>query len=515
MKRREKLINNIAFIKRDKTILLDMIKQSFGSVLPITAIILLLSFTICPVDSGIFLAFVVGALMLVVGMGLFTLGADSAMTPIGNYVGGQTVKKKKLWLIALVSMLVGILITIAEPDLQVLAEQVTDVPNLFLIGAVALGVGIFLAVAMLRTILKIPLKLILLVLYVVTFIVSIFVPPQFVAVAFDSGGVTTGPMSVPFIMALGTGVAAIRNDKKADDDSFGLVALCSVGPILAVMILGMIFTPNGADTSVTVIPEIDDSSTLVMVFLEKLPHYLKEVAIALAPIVAFYFLYMIFCDKPSKYEIIKICVGVVYTYLGLVLFLWGVNVGFMPIGSMLGASIASLSYSWIIVPIGMIVGYFVVAAEPAVHVLSKQVNDITQGSIPAKALKVSLSLGVALAIGLAMLRIYFHFSIYYLIVPGYAIALVLMFFVPDIFTAIAFDSGGVASGAMTASFVLPLALGFCAGHGGDVATEGFGVVAMVALMPLIAIQILGLIYKIKVKRASKSKVTETVEEIIS
>lgn len=515
LRKHKAIMNNVAFIKHDRTILLEMIKQSFSSIMPITAIILLLCFTICPIESGTFLAFIMGALLLVVGMGLFSLGADSAMTPIGNYVGGRTIRSRRIWLIAFVSFIVGVLITISEPDLTVLANQVSDVPNLFLIGAVAIGVGLFLTVAMLRTFLKIPLKVILLVLYVATFVVSYFVPRQFVPVAFDSGGVTTGPMSVPFIMALGTGVAAARNDKKAEDDSFGLVALCSVGPILAVMILCMIFSPSGADNSVGAIPNVGNSKEMAELYLSALPHYLLDVAIALAPIIVFYFLFMLFCEKPKKYELIKILIGIIYTYMGLVLFLWGVNVGFLPVGSLLGQAIALLPYSWIIVPIGMVVGYFVVAAEPAVHVLSKQVNDITQGSIPAKALKVSLGAGVAVAIGLSMLRIYLHFNIYYLIIPGYAVALLLMFFVPDIFTAIAFDSGGVASGAMTASFVLPLAIGFCGAHGGEVATEGFGVVAMVALMPIITIQILGLIYKIKTRNAGKNKVEVVHEDIIT
>lgn len=491
------------------------VKEAFSSVLPITLIILLLCFTICPLPSGTFLAFILGAVLLIVGMGVFTLGADAAMLPIGDYIGRQMVKRKNVWVILLVSFIVGTLITISEPDLSVLAEQVSGINNYVLILAVAMGVGVFLAVAMLRSFLRIPLKYILLIMYVATFVLSFFVPPQFVPVAFDSGGVTTGPMSVPFIMALGAGAASMRSDKDSENDSFGITALCSIGPILAVMLLGLIFNPGDTPYEMTVIQPVNDSKELVARFMAHLPEYMKEVALALCPIVVFYFLFMIFNAKPSKADIIKIIAGVAYTYVGLTLFLLGVNEGFMPAGSLLGQEIAALGYNWIIIPIGMLVGYFVVAAEPAVHVLKKQVEEITQGSIPGKALSVSLGIGVALSVGLSMLRIYFDFSLMYVLIPGYTIALGLMFFVPEIFTAIAFDSGGVASGAMTASFVLPLAIGFCYGNGGDVSANAFGVVALVAMMPIITIQILGLIYKLKLKRSAKKVTDAGSEEIIS
>ena len=503
------------FAAKERTVLKKMVKEAFSSVLPITLIILLLSFTICPLPSGTFLAFILGAFLLIVGMGVFTLGADAAMLPIGDYIGRQMVKRKKAWIILLVSFIVGTLITVSEPDLSVLAGQVNGIGNYVLILAVAMGVGVFLAVAMLRSFLKIPLKYILLVMYTATFVLSFFVPARFVPVAFDSGGVTTGPMSVPFIMALGAGAASMRSDKSSENDSFGITALCSIGPVLAVMLLGLVFNPGDVPYETAVVEPIADSRALLVRFAEGLPHYMKEVAVALCPIVVFYFLFMLMNDKPSKADLIKILAGLAYTYVGLTVFLLGVNVGFLPAGTLLGQEIAALGYNWIIIPIGMCVGYFVVAAEPAVHVLKKQVEEITQGAIPGKALSVSLAIGVALSIGLSMARIYFDFPLMYILIPGYVIAIALTFFVPEIFTAIAFDSGGVASGAMTASFVLPLAIGFCYGSGGDVSANAFGVVSLVAMMPIITIQILGLIYKLKMKRAaSKSEFNEN-EEIIS
>ena len=505
------------FFRADKTIINEKVKEAFSSVLPITLICLVLCFFVVPIESGAFLSFLLGAFLVVVGMGVFTLGADTAMTPIGEYVGTTVMRSKKIWVIVLVCFIVGVLVTISEPDLAVLATQLEQtIDKWTLILTVGVGVGVFLVIAFLRIVLRISLSYLLIGCYSAVFVLSFFVPQTFVPLAFDSGGVTTGPMSVPFIIAIGTGVASMRSDKSAENDGFGLTALCSVGPIISVMILGIIFKPESFAVTENAINPPAYSTQLLGDYLVALPHYMKEVGIALLPIVAFYFLFRIFGQKTEKNQVIRILIGVLYTYVGLVLFLLGVNVGFLPVGSYLGYALGNLDYNWIVVPIGMIIGYFVVAAEPAVHVLTKQVYEITSGSIPKKALSGSLMIGVAVSVGLAMLRIIFNIPILYFLIPGYLIALVLTFIVPNIFTAIAFDSGGVASGAMTASFLLPLALGVCKAVGGNVATEGFGLVAMVAMTPLIAIQILGLIYKIKMqklRKKSQEKQSET-EEII-
>lgn len=489
------------FLMQDRTIISEKVKEAFSSVLPITVIVLILCFTVIPIDSGMFLAFILGAIFVIVGMGLFTLGADTAMTPIGEYVGTSVMRTKKIWLIVPICFIVGVLITISEPDLQVLAAQLAKTIDPWtLILAVGVGVGVFLVIAFLRIVLKIRLSYLLIVFYGVVFVLSFFVPEAFVPLTFDSGGVTTGPMSVPFIIAIGTGVAAMRSDKGAETDGFGLTALCSIGPIISVMILGIVFQPENIETSSGHVSVITNSKDLITVFGMAIPEYMGEVAIALLPIVAFFFIFQIFGQKLTKQNLIKVLIGVLYTYVGLVLFLVGVNVGFLQVGSYLGSAIGKLPYNWIIVPIGMLIGFYVVAAEPAVHVLTKQVFELTSGAIPKKALRFSLMIGVAASVGLAMLRILLHIPIMYFLIPGYALALVLTFFVPDMFTAIAFDSGGVASGAMTASFLMPLALGVCSAVGGNVATEGFGVVAMVAMTPLITIQILGLVYKFKTKK---------------
>ena len=491
---------------RHQTLLHDKFQESIASVLPITIIVLLLCFTVAPIPNNMLVSFLMGAVLLIVGMAFFTLGADTAMTPIGTKVGSCITKSKKVWLIVFVSFLLGIIITISEPDLQVLANQVPNIPNAVLIGAVALGVGVFLVIAMLRILFGISLNILLIGFYIVVFGLAMLVPKNFWAVAFDSGGVTTGPMTVPFIMALGVGVSAIRSDRHAGNDSFGLVALCSIGPILAVLVLGLMYPSEAAYTPVE-IPEMENSQEMILLFVHGLPHYAKEVAIALAPIVMFFFLFNTFYIKMPKKPLISISVGLIFTYVGLVLFLTGVNVGFMPVGNYIGNLIGSKSFNWILLPIAMLIGYFIVKAEPAVHVLNKQVEDLTAGSIPARAMELSLSIGVATSLGLAMIRVLTGISVMYFLVPGYVLALGLSFFTPKIFTSIAFDSGGVASGPMTATFLLPFAMGACEAIGGPerIVSDAFGVVAMVAMTPLITIQLLGVEYKFRTRKESEAR----------
>ena len=477
--------------------------ESLSSVLPITALVLLLSFTLAPdMPVGTLMMFLLGAILLVVGMGLFSLGADMAMMPMGDSVGGEVVRlgKRSVWPILPIVFLIGAFITMAEPDLQVLANQVPAVPDMVIILTVAAGVGVFLVISVVNTLKeKFSLNSLLLFFYILVFLLAFIVPDEFLAVAFDSGGVTTGPITVPFIMALGTGIASIRG---REEDNFGMVAMCSVGPILAVMVLGICFQSTDVAYTPFHIPTVLDSQDAGREFLNGLPAYMEEVALGLLPIVVFFALFQMISIRLKKRAVIKIIVGMVYTYIGLVLFLTGVNVGFMPAGYFLGGALGSLPVYWLLVPIGMVVGYFIVAAEPAVHVLNKQVEEVTSGAIPQKAIGLALSIGVSVSIGLAMLRVCLGIPIYFLLVPGYAIALILMFFVPKIFTGIAFDSGGVASGPMTATFLLPLTMGACEALGRDVLTDAFGVVSMVAMTPLITIQLLGLFYQWKVRRTT-------------
>ncbi|WFR55219.1 DUF1538 domain-containing protein [Anaerocolumna sp. AGMB13025] len=487
-------------------------KESLTSVLPISVLVLILHLTIVPMPSGALTMFFIGAVLLIFGMGLFTLGADVSMMIMGEKIGAYLTQSRKIWLLIPVTFLMGVIITIAEPDLQVLARQTPGVPDPVLIWSVAIGVGIFLVVALLRTLLQIKLSHILIVLYGAVFLIAAFTPSNFLAVAFDSGGVTTGPITVPFIMALGIGMAAVRSDKTSQEDSFGLVALCSVGPILAVLILGIFYRPSGSEYADISISEINNLFLIMKEFLTHIPLYIKEVALALLPILLFFALFQFLVLKLPLRQLIKIGIGLIYTYLGLVLFLTGVNVGFMPVGYFIGSTIIGGAFKWLLVPLGMVIGFVIVSAEPAVHVLNKQVEDITEGSITGRQMQLSFSIGVAISVGLSMLRVSTGLSLWYLIIPGYLLAIIMTFFVPPIFTSIAFDSGGVASGPMTATFLLPMAMGACDAVNGNMLMDAFGIVAMVALTPLITIQGLGILYKL---RSRSSLALEDINELVS
>lgn len=488
----------------------EKIRESLSAVLPITGIVLMLSIFLIPMELGSVVMFLTGALMLIVGMGFFQLGAEMAMTPLGEGVGVQISKMKKLLTVLLTGFLMGVIITVSEPDLQVLAGQVPSVPNMVLIMTVAVGVGLFLALAIVRIRYKISLSMLLIVCYLALILVSMFVPKEFLAVAFDSGGVTTGPMTVPFIMAMGVGLASVRSDKNAANDSFGLVALSSVGPILAVLILGCFFKPTEAAYTLTDVAAVVTTQDVARVFAQGLPLYAKEVLLSLVPILWVFLIFQWLTHRYHGLQIKRIVVGFGYTYIGLVLFLCGANVGFAPVGAYLGKELAGLSFRWILVPIGALIGYYIVKAEPAIQVLNHQVEAVTNGAISVKMMNRCMQIGVAASVGLAMLRVLTGISIQWFVIPGYIIALVLSRLVPDIFIGIAFDSGGVASGPMTSTFLLPLSIGVCEALGGNLMTDAFGVVALVALTPLIAIQLMGLVYKLKT-----AKRTQTVPAAIA
>lgn len=493
--------------------------ESLQSVLPICGIVLLLSISLSPIMPGVMVMFLLGALLIIGGMSIFTIGSNISMEPLGDGIGVLIGKSKKKVLPVLICFLLGFLITIAEPDLTVLAEKVDGVDNWILIGLVAIGVGAFLSIALIRTRRSIPLAKILVPLYLIALLLAC-VPYacvvlarltgqewlttvgsiEFIPTAFDSGGVTTGPITVPFIMALGAGIASMRKDKRSAEDSFGLVALCSIGPIISVLILSLIKGPSATEDAGTPITYDINTREAFLRFLNPeggIVKYITEVSMAFLPIVAMFVVFQLIFRRFNKNQVARICVGFVYTYVGLVLFLTGANVGFMPAGELIGSTLASTSYKWVLIPIGMILGYFVVSAEPAVHSLKKQVEEVTNGAISQRSIGIALSVGVAVSVGVAMLRVLTGIAILPILIVGYTIPLVITYFVPPIYTGIAFDSGGVASGPMATTFILPFAIGACQAMGGNVLTDAFGVVAMIAMTPLITIQVLGLIGKTK------------------
>ena len=475
-------------------VLWEKIKEALVSSLPVTVIVYILAMTpLLDLSAVELITFSIGAVLLILGIGLFNLGADLAMTPMGVHMGSGLSRQKKLGLLLVVCFIMGMLITVAEPDLQVLAKQVGAVMNgTLLIYCVGIGVGAFLVVSVLKIVFKRSLSQILMLFYMLLFALALMLVVSgngtLLPMAFDSGGVTTGPITVPFIMALGVGIAGILGDRRSKENSFGLVALCSVGPILAVLVLGIFSTSNMAYQ----VPDYTVSSNIFTAFLHTAGHTAKEVAIALGMIVACFVVCQLTFLRLPKRRLLRIAVGVGFTYIGLVIFLTGVNVGFMPVGYKLGTSMAGAN-KLLLVGFGLVTGVLVVLAEPAIHVLNAQVETITGGLVSKKSMMLGLCIGVGSAIALSMIRIIYDFSLVYYIIPGYFISLALSLFVPPVYTAIAFDSGGVASGPMTSGFILPLATGVCVALQGEeaVMADAFGVVALVAMAPLITIQLLG------------------------
>jgi len=471
-------------------VLLKKLTESLVSVLPVVSIVFLLNLTpLVDFSATEISTFLISAAFLIIGIALFNLGADLAMTPIGDHIGSGLSKLKNVIIILSVCFAMGIFITIAEPDLAVLAEQVKDIMNgKLLIYTIGIGVGLFLLLSVIKIIFRKPLSSMLMFFYMMLFAFSALLiangGSSLIPLAFDSGGVTTGPITVPFIMALGVGIASTIGGKNASENSFGLIALCSVGPMLAVLILGC-FSSGTMEEITPSYPLNTELESILHVLLDTA----KEVAIALGLIVLFFVILQVIILKLPKTKLIQIAIGILYTFAGLVLFLSAVKVGFMPIGYKLGTELAQNRVLLII--FSFVIGMVVVLAEPAVHVLNKQVEEITEGTVSRKSMMIALSIGVGLAICLSITRAIYGFSILYYLIPGYAISLGLSFFVPGIYTAIAFDSGGVASGPLTSSFILPFAVGACYAANGSILSDAFGIVAMVAMAPLIAIQLLG------------------------
>lgn len=484
--------------------MLEKLKETFFSIGPIVLIVLLLSVTVVPISFAQVISFLISASFTIVGLSFFLLGADIGIVPIGEKAGSALISKKNLALLLVISFLIGFIITIAEPDVQVLASQIcsvnSSINSMFLVMLIAIGVAFFVCVGLLRTILQVPIKIFYFLGYILIFTLAFLAPKEFFAISFDAGGATTGPMTVPFIIALGMGVASVKSNKNADSkaDNFGLTGMASMGPILAVLVMGLFANSTSASavTEQTLATVVANETTLrseLIKLVSSISHAFFDVLKALLPLVGLFIFFLLFLFKMTAFQIIRISVGLFYSFFGLVLFLTGVNSGFIPTGLQIGTTLAS-SHSWLLIILGFLIGAIVVCAEPAVWVLTKQVEEISGGTIKRQVLLGSLSIGVAVAVGLAIIRVLYPFPIFYLLIPAFSIALLLLFFCPTMFSAIAFDSGGVASGPMTASFVLSLALGASSATGGDPMMDGFGVIALVATAPLIAIQVLGLIF---------------------
>lgn len=498
--------------KRLETIL-EKVKEACTSVLPIAGIILLLAFTVCPLPNDIFIAFVIGTLLLVIGLGLFSLGAELSMERIGAHIGANLTKSRNIPIIAIISLIVGVLITICEPDLHVLAGYTGDQMLPFVL-AVAAGLGIFLVIAVLRIIFKVKFRYILVGGYGVIVILATaayIVNPTFLAIAFDAGGVTTGAMSVPFVMSIGSGIAAITSQEGDEDNTFGLMAVCSIGPIISILVMGLAGGFENISYVSHLLPVFENSREMGISFIEAIPEIVGKVLLGLVPILAFFLIYQLFTERVHRKEMAQIFIGAGYIFIGMILFLVGVEVGFMPVGSYLGETFAAMKNAWVVIPVGMIIGFCMTYAEPAVGVLNKQVDEATSGTIPPKVLPMAMAIGVALASGIAMLRALTGIPILPFLLIGYISAVAFSFYCPPLFTAIAFDAGGVASGVMAATFLLPLSIGVCSIRNATpdmIMVDAFGTIALIAMAPPVSIQIVGVIYKIKLSHAK----TEIVDE---
>ena len=499
--------------------LLEKFKETASSVLPVMAIVLILGVTAAPLGSDLLLRFFVGGILLITGLTIFLLGVDVGILPLGAQGGSELTKRRNLPLLLGASFLIGFLVTASEPDIQVLADQVRSVfplvNKLIFIMMIALGVGLYVMLGLLRTVMRLSLKIILAISYVVIFILAFAAPQSFVGIAFDSGGATTGPMTVPFIMALGIGVSSARLSSKggssdSQSDNFGLTGMASVGPIMAVLFYGLILSHHASVVSETAAALAGGKAVQgLRAFTAVLPHIVQEAAFSLLPVLVLFVVFQFFLLRLPPRQVARMIVGFIYSYIGLVVFLVGVNGGFMTagrkLGELLGMRAAQSGGLWtaLLIGTGLLIGAVVVCAEPAVWVLTDQVESISGGTIKRKALLVFLSAGAAIAIGLAMMRALTGFNIMYILVPGYATALILMIFCPKLFTGIAFDSGGVASGPISSTFVLSFALGASQASGGR--ADAFGVIALIAMTPLIAIQVFGLVFQHKKKKGERGE----------
>lgn len=491
------------------------LKETAVSVLPIIAIVLLFGLFIVPMDGYLLGRFVIGGLFLILGLTVFLLGVDMGIQPMGERSGAELTKKKNLPLLLCCAFLIGFIVTAAEPDIQVFGDQVRavfpSVNKLVFTFVIAAGVGLFVTLGLTRSVLNLSLKWTLVISYTVLFIIAFFASDGFIGIGFDSGGATTGPMTVPFIMALGLGVSTVRAG--GSDNSFGLTGIASVGPVMAVLVYSLFISSgtSSAEVAAAVTDTVVKSgffANLFGPFGSAFHHVLKEASISIAPLFGMFIVFQLTLLKMTKRQVIRMVIGFVYSFVGLTVFLLGVNGGFMQagkeLGQLLGARASCDGAVWfaVLMITGLILGAIIVCAEPAVWVLSEQVEAVSGGTIKRKMLLVFLSVGTAIAIGISLWRCVEGFGLKWILAGGYIISMLLMPFCPDMFTGIAFDSGGVASGPLTSTFVLSFTIGAATACGGG--NDSFGVIALVALMPLIAVQVMGIIYKVKTGKVNKT-----------
>ena len=491
-------------------LLLDKFKEVISSVLPIVILVFALSFTLVDVPGDMMIRFGIGSILLIIGLTVFLFGVDIGMTPVGNYLGDSIIRSNSHLIVLLLSFFIGFSITVAEPDLLILGQQISDATggilgSQMIVVVVSIGVGVMISLGVYRVMKNVALKWFFLIVYGLIALLSFFADSTFLAMSFDASGATTGALTTPFVLALSTSVSAKKGGKGAEDDSFGLVGAMSTGPILAVLIMSLIQTSTFQSNN----EAYQYTDGILSPFIENLGHTLQESIVSLVPILILFIIMFYFHRRINKHGLRRIAIGIIYVLIGLTFFLIGVNQGFMDMGRYLATELAT-NHEALLPWLGLVMGLVVVLAEPAVHVLGDQVEDVTGGHIPNKLLLFSLSIGVGLAVTMSMVRIMVPgVELWHFLLPGFGLSILLSFYVPNLFTGIAFDAGGVASGPMTATFILAFAQGVAATlPQADVLIDGFGIIAMVAMTPVLMVQILGLIYKLRVK--DKKTVNEGV-----
>ncbi len=487
---------------------LNNLYDSFLTIIPVIITVCVLTFFL-PFKIELLVSFLISSVLLIIGSALFTTGTEISLIDIGQKMGNRIIKSKKLWLILGVSLLLGTILTIAEPDLRVLAEQVTSIPSNIIILVISLGVGIFMVIAALRSIFGLNLNVILLISYLLIGILTFIAPSDLIPFAYDSGGVTTGTISIPFIITLGVGLVASRTDKKAKEDQFGLVALCSTGPILMVLILSMILK---VDTTYDIHSLLHEEFSLQL-YLDSFFQAIKDTLFSISPIIVVFIIYEIITNEISKRMLHRICFGFILVVSGLILFLMSVNVGFMDVAMFIGKTLSLGQYPWLLVPLIMFFAYFTSIAEPAVKVIVKEIELLTGGTVSKSHISTAIAIGVSASVALSLIRIYTHTSFLYYAIPCYVISLVLMFFIPKYFTAIAFDVGGATGGTLTTAFLLPMVIGACDVYNGNILTEAFGLAAFTSIIPIITVEFVGVLYNIRVQ--SRKKVMLLDDSIVS
>ena len=498
------------------SIFLSTLKEVFLSSLPLAMIIIIVCGFIAPFENANdYKKLIIGYFSVIIGQTLFLDGLNISILPIGKLVGGSLIKLEKPVFIIFFGLVFGVLATVAEPALTVLARQtnmimpiINETVFIWILGA---GIGVLVGFSLYRIMKDLNIKLVFAILYIITFIMVIFVPNEFIALAFDGSGATTGDISVPFILALGLGVSVTLSKHKSNEDSFGIIGLASVGPILALFIYGIILSLKykGVLPPEQVYNPGDLSSVT-----EIITSNLKGVAIALIPILFVFIPFQIFLIKLPKKEFIHIILGMLIVFLGLHIFLSGIDYGFAFVGKYIGEVFLDPSrpewFQWLILIVGFILGASITLSEPAVTVLGEQLEEITNGHIKKLTIRLTLAIGIGFASLLSMVKILTEINILYFLVPLYTIAIIMMKFTPKLFVGLAFDSGGVSGGALTSAFLTPLTLGMAQAvaatstKSSSILTNGFGIIAFISVTPLIAVQFLGLVYDRILKREQRA-----------